>query len=60
MLKMLQMLYQFLVTKLCRTFMITLWTVNRFEKLSNICTPLLTNPTPNLRVTAGGARGFFT
>jgi len=23
---------QFLMTKLCQTFMITLWTVNRFEK----------------------------
>jgi len=31
-LKMLQLLYQFLMTKLCRTFMITLWIVNRFEK----------------------------
>jgi len=26
-LKMLQLLYQFLMTKLCQTFMITLWTV---------------------------------
>jgi len=25
-------LYQFLMTKLCRTFMITLWIVNRLEK----------------------------
>ena len=31
-LKMLQLRYQFSMTKLCRTFMITLWTVNRFEK----------------------------
>jgi len=29
---MLQLLYQFLMTQLCRTFMMTLWIVNRFEK----------------------------
>ena len=29
--KMLQLLYQLLMTKLCLTFMITLWIVNRFE-----------------------------
>jgi len=28
---MLQLLYHTLTTKLCRTFMITLWMVNRFE-----------------------------
>jgi len=37
---MLQLLYQFLMTQLCRTFMMTLWIVNRFEKhilqISNI------------------------
>ena len=31
-LKMWQLLYQFLMTQLCRTFMIILWTVNQFEK----------------------------
>jgi len=33
-LKMLQLLYHSLMTQLCRTFMITLWIVNRFEKHS--------------------------
>ena len=32
-LKMLQFFYQSLMTKLCQTFMITLWIVNRFEKV---------------------------
>jgi len=31
-LKMLPLLHQFLMTKLCQTFMIISWTVNRFEK----------------------------
>jgi len=31
-LKMLQLLYQFLMTQLCRIFVITLWIVHRFEK----------------------------
>jgi len=30
-LKMLQLLYQFLMTQLCWTFMMTLWIVNQFE-----------------------------
>jgi len=32
MLKMLQLLYQFLMTKLYQTFMITVWIVMQFEK----------------------------
>ena len=41
--------YQFLMTKLCQTFMITLWTVNRFEsqilRIWNIALQLQWPPT---------------